>query len=119
MSEIVRVYEKPTCSKCREVMKMVRDRQIEYEQINLSATPLTELQLRELLEKMNLPPREMLRNKEEIYRRLNLGKRQLTDDQIIALMIRYPELIQRPIVERGERVVLGRPAEKVAELLDS
>lgn len=119
MSEIVRVYEKPTCSKCREVLKVLRDRKIQYEEVNFHAEPFTENKLRELIEKMNVSPRELLRNKEEVYRRLNIAKRALTDDQLITLMLRYPELIQRPILERGDRAVLARPLEKVEEFLSS
>ncbi len=66
---------------------------------------------------MGLNPRELLRTSESVYRDLNLGKSELSDDQIIALMVKYPDLIQRPIVERGNRAVLGRPVENVKALL--
>jgi arsenate reductase len=66
---------------------------------------------------MKLAPRDILRTSESIYRELELGKREFSDDEIIALMLKYPDLIQRPIVERGERAVLGRPVENVRALL--
>jgi arsenate reductase (glutaredoxin) len=66
---------------------------------------------------MGLRPRELLRTSESIYRELGLGQKELSDDEIIALMIEHPDLIQRPIVERGDRAVLGRPIEHVKELL--
>ena len=66
---------------------------------------------------MGLTPRELLRTSESVYRDLNLGKRDFSDDEIIALMVRHPDLIQRPIVERGNRAVLGRPTENVKALL--
>ena len=59
----------------------------------------------------------MLRTGEPIYRQLGLGQRDLSDDEIIALMAEHPDLIQRPIVERGSRAVLARPADKIRELL--
>jgi arsenate reductase len=62
-------------------------------------------------------PRDLLRTSEPIYRELGLGKGDFTDDEILSLMIKHPDLIQRPIVERGNRAVLGRPTENVKSLL--
>ena len=66
---------------------------------------------------MRLAPRDILRTSEPIYRELGLRAGKFTDDEIISLMIKYPDLIQRPIVERGNRAVLGRPVENVKKLL--
>jgi arsenate reductase (glutaredoxin) len=66
---------------------------------------------------MGVQPRELLRTGEAVYKELELGKRELTDDEIIRLMVEHPDLIQRPIVERGSRAVLGRPTERIKELL--
>jgi arsenate reductase len=66
---------------------------------------------------MNLAPRDILRTSETIYKELGLGKGGFSDDDIIQLMLRHPDLIQRPIVERGSRAVLGRPVENVKALL--
>lgn len=66
---------------------------------------------------MRLTPRDILRTSEAVYKELELGKRELSDDELIALMIEHPELIQRPIVERGPRAVLGRPVENIKALL--
>lgn len=79
--------------------------------------PLSEKKLRELVKKMGIQPRALLRTTEAIYRELGLGKKDFSDDEIIALMARHPDLIQRPIVERGDRAVLGRPTEKIKALL--
>ena len=73
--------------------------------------------MRELLTKMALAPRDLLRRNETIYRELGLAKGEFTDEQLISLMIEHPDLIQRPIVERGNRAVLGRPVENVKVLL--
>ena len=73
--------------------------------------------MRELVKKMGIKPRELLRKGEAIYRELGLGKGEFTDDEIISLMTEHPDLMQRPIVERGERAVLGRPIENVKALL--
>jgi len=79
--------------------------------------PLSERKLRELVRKMGIKPRELLRTSEAIYRELGLGKKELSDDQLISLMVKHPDLIQRPIVERGDRAVLGRPPENIKGLL--
>jgi arsenate reductase len=66
---------------------------------------------------MKLAPRDILRTSEAVYRELGLGKGEFSDDELIALMLKYPDLIQRPIVERGEKAVLGRPVENIQALL--
>lgn len=96
---------------------MLRESNVEFEKVNYFTAPLTKKKLRELLAKMRLAPRDILRTSEPIYRELGLAKGQYTDEQIISLMIEHPDLIQRPIVERGDRAVLGRPTENVKTLL--
>jgi arsenate reductase (glutaredoxin) len=66
---------------------------------------------------MGISPRDLLRTSEQVYRELGLAKGEFTDAEIISLMVENPDLIQRPIVERGDRAVLGRPTERVKELL--
>jgi arsenate reductase len=66
---------------------------------------------------MGVLPRELLRTGEAVYRELGLAGRELSDDELIRLMAEHPDLIQRPIVERGDRAVLGRPTENIRELL--
>lgn len=117
MEDKITVYEKPTCSKCREVDRLLRESGIPFEKINYYIEPLSEEKLRELLAKMNLSPRDILRKSEPLYRELELGKQEFSDDEIIALMAKHPDLIQRPIVERGPRAVLGRPVENVKAVM--
>ena len=97
--------------------KLLRESGVAFEKVNYYLAPLGEKKLRELIRKLGLKPRELLRTSGGIYRELGLGRKDFSDDQIIALMIRHPELIQRPIVERGARAVLGRPTENVKSLL--
>jgi len=117
MSDQITVYEKPTCTKCREMDRYLRDSNIDFTQINYYIEPLSEQKLRELIRKMGIKPRELLRTSESIYRELGLGRKELSDDEIISLMVKHPDLMQRPIVERGDRAVLGRPTENVRTLL--
>ena len=111
------VYEKPTCTKCRELDKLLRESGVDFEKVNYYLEPLSEEKLRELLRKMGLRPRDILRSSEPIARELGLSRKDFSDDEIISLMLKHPDLIQRPIVERGERAVLGRPTENVKALL--
>lgn len=66
---------------------------------------------------MGVAPRELLRTGEAVYKELGLGRRELSDDEIVHLMVEHPDLLQRPIVERGARAVLGRPTGRIKELL--
>jgi len=88
---------------------------VEYETVNYLEKPLTAASLKHLLRKAGLKPNEVLRTKEEAYSQHVAGKK-LNDDQLLALMAKHPELIQRPIVVRGDRAVLGRDIAKLAEL---
>jgi len=114
---MITVYEKPTCTKCREMNKFLVEQGVDFEKVNYYIEPLTEKKLRGLIKKMGINPRELLRTSESIYRELELGKKDFSDDEIISLMVEHPDLIQRPIVERGDRAVLGRPVENVKSLL--
>ena len=80
-------------------------------------TPLSVEKIRELLRKMGMNARDLLRAKADVYRELKLSEDRLDDDELVALMARYPELIQRPIVEKGDRAILARPAERIREIL--
>jgi arsenate reductase len=117
MSDTITVYEKPTCTKCREMDRYLRESGVDFSKVNYYLEPLSEPKLRELIKKMEIKPRDLLRTSESIYRELEIGKKDLDDDEIIALMVKHPDLMQRPIVERGGRAVLGRPTENVKSLL--
>jgi arsenate reductase len=97
--------------------KLLRESGIPYEKINYYIEPLSKKKLTELLRKMNLKPRDLLRKSEAVYKQLGLSEDKFSDSELIALMIEHPDLIQRPIVERGDRAVLGRPTENVKALL--
>ena len=97
--------------------KLLRESGVDFNKVNYYLEPLSEKKLRELLKKMGISPRELLRTGESIYRELEIGKKDLSDSEIISLMVKHPDLMQRPIVERGERAVLGRPTENVKALL--
>ena len=118
MAEKVTVYQKPTCNTCRTTLKLLRERGVEFEAINYYEQPLTATQFKKLLGKLGLSPHDVLRGKEPLARELRIRKRVFKDDELIKLMVENPDLIQRPIVVRGDEAVLCRPAEDVEKLLE-
>ena len=86
--------------------------------MNYYIEPIGEEKLRELIAKMGISARELLRTREPVYKELGLEAREFSDDELIHLMVEHPDLMQRPIVERGQRAVLGRPIEKIKPLLE-
>jgi arsenate reductase (glutaredoxin) len=113
------VYEKPTCTTCRRLAALLTERGIDFERVNYHVDPLSVSEIRDLLGKAGVRPGEVLRKKEPVYAALAIGERDLSDDELVDLMAEHPELLQRPIVVRGDRAVLARPVERVLELLDS
>ena len=116
MSKIT-IYQKPTCSTCRETVKLVQASGHPYAAVNYYEQPFTKSKLKDLLKKSGLTARDILRTKEDLYKQLGLAKTSLSDDELIDLMLKHPDLIQRPLVERGDRVILARPADTVKKLL--
>ena len=91
-----------TPSETGHLLRFLVDNGVDFSKVNYYIEPLTKAKLKELLGKMKLTPRDILRNSEPIYLELGLGKGEFTDDEIISLMVKHPDLIQRPIVERGK-----------------
>ena len=118
MSEKITVYEKPTCTTCRNLAELLKENKIGYERVNYYIDPLSEEKLRELLGKANLKAFDVLRKKEPPFKELNISE-DTPPDKIIKLIVENPNLLQRPIVEVGERAVLARPIEKALELIRS
>ena len=113
----VTIYQKPTCSTCRQAVQLLRESGKPFKAINYYDKPFTMVQLKNLLKKAGLSPKDILRTKEDIYKELGLAKKNLSDEEWLDVMVAHPDLIQRPIVEKGEKVILARPAESVKELL--
>jgi arsenate reductase len=111
------VYQKPTCTTCRQVYAALKDSGVDFETVDYYVDPIPKKKLTELLHKMNMRPRDLLRTRESIYKTLNIGERDLTDAELVDLMVEHPDLIQRPIVEKGARAILARPADRLKEIL--
>lgn len=116
MSKIT-VYQKPTCTTCRQVYKALQEAKVDFDAVNYYVDPIPKSKLKELLGKMGISAKELLRTKEDIYKQLKLSEQNLSDSELIDLMAKHPDLIQRPIVEKGACAILARPAEKLKEIL--
>jgi arsenate reductase len=114
---MITIYQKPTCTTCRQVFAALKESGVDFDAIDYYVDPIPKRKLKDLLRKMKMRPRDLLRTKEQVYKDLKLADRELTDDQIVDLMVEHPDLIQRPIVEKGTRAILARPADRLKEIL--
>jgi arsenate reductase len=111
------IYQKPTCSTCRQAVQFLKDSGAPFMAVNYYEKRFTASQLKALLKKAGLSPREVLRTKEDLYKQLKLADTSLSDDELIDALVANPDLIQRPIVVKGEKALLARPAERVRDFI--
>lgn len=111
------IYQKPTCTTCRQVHAALAASGVDFEAVNYDVEPIPKAKLQELLRKMGIPARALLRRKEPIYKDLGLAEKDLSEDALVDLMVQHPDLIERPIVEKGARAILARPAARLSEIL--
>jgi arsenate reductase (glutaredoxin) len=110
------VYEKPTCTTCKNLALLLAERGIAFDSVDYHVEGLREDELRELVAKTGQGPRALLRGRE--VKALGLDAEALDDEALIAAMVEHPALMERPVVVRGDRAVLARPIDRVLELLD-
>lgn len=115
--EEITIYEKPTCSKCRTALTMLDEHGVPYRRVRYHDTPLTKKQLAALIRKLGIAPKELMRTENPQFRALGLRLADLDDAAAIRLMVAYPDLMQRPILERGDTAIVGRPSERIMEFL--
>jgi arsenate reductase len=113
----VALYHNPRCSKSRQALELLRGRGIEPEIILYLERPPTRARLKALLDMLGIGARELLRKSEDAYKSLKLADPGLSDAKLIQAMVEHPILIERPIAVAGRRAVIGRPPEKVLEIL--
>ena len=112
----MKIYHNPRCSKSRETLQLIKDAGAEVEVIEyLNAIPTAE-ELKMILMKLNLSPKDIIRKGEAVYKE-KFKNSDFNDDEWIKVMIEYPKLIERPIVVKGNKAVLGRPPENVLDLI--
>ena len=116
MARIV-LYHNPACSKSRGAKQILEERNVDFDTVEYLKAPLTEADLRRILELVDDPPAELVR-KDGNFRELGLNAGDYASvDAVVGLLVEHPKLMQRPVAVRGERAVIARPSEKVEELL--
>ena len=113
----VTIYHNPRCSKSRATLDLLTEAGVAPQIVEYLVTPPSEAELKEILEKLGLKPRDIMRQGELLYRDLGLGDENLSDEALIAAMHQHPILIERPIVVAGEKAALGRPPEAVLKII--
>lgn len=111
------IYEKPTCTTCRRLRDLLVAEGVDFDTVDYHVKGLTDGELRELLAKLEARPRDVLRKREALTSELGLAEGGHSDEELIALMVAHPQLVERPIVVDGDRAVLARPIERVLELV--
>jgi len=112
-----RIYYNPHCSKCRETLALLNDANVETEIVEYLNTPPNREELVEILTMLDMKPRELMRSHEDEYKDNNLGDETLSDDVLIDAMLRFPKLIERPIVISNGKAIIGRPPVNVKTIL--
>ena len=119
MSEVIpaadriTIYQKPTCTTCRQVYKALQEAGADFDAIDYFVEPIPKSKMKELLSKMGIHPRDLLRTNEPVYRELGLNTKEYSEGELIDLMCEHPDLIQRPIVEKGKKAIVARPAARL------
>jgi arsenate reductase (glutaredoxin) len=116
MKSAVTIYHNPRCGKSRSTLALLEEKGIQPHIIEYLKTPPTKEELRAILKKLDMKPEQLVRKGEDIYKEKFAGKT-LTDEQWLEVLVKNPILIERPIVVKGDRAVIGRPPENVMELL--
>jgi arsenate reductase len=117
MDNTVTIYHNPRCSKSKQALELLEEEGVSPDVINYLNKPPSADKLRELLAMLGINARGLLRKSEQEYTDLNLADTSLSDDQLIQMMVKHPKLIERPIVVAGGKAVIGRPPEKVLDLI--
>ena len=113
----IKIYHNPKCSKSRNTLALLEEQGVEAEVIKYLETPPSKEELKALLKMLGMGARELMRTKEDIYK--ELGLKDIEDEEaLMDAMVANPKLIERPIIVKGERAVLGRPPNKVEKLLN-
>ncbi len=113
---MIKIYHNPRCRKSREGLAVLQDAKVKFEIIKYLDTPPSAVELKEILKKIGIKPLELVRTKEAIWKEKFKGK-ELSDAEIIKAMVRFPKLIERPIVVNATKAILGRPAELIRDII--
>lgn len=113
---MITIYHNPRCSKSREGLCLLEEKGIEFDTVKYLDQPLTREELQSVIQKLGIAPIELVRQKESLWIDNYKGKT-LSDDELISIMAENPKLIERPIVINGDKAVIGRPTEKILDII--
>ena len=116
MAELI-LYHNPRCSKSREALKLLEDNDQDFSTFLYLNEDLNHVDLASLLDRLGISARELLRKNEDDYKSNNLMNIELGNAELIEFMIQFPKIIERPILDNGMKAVIGRPPEKILDLL--
>ena len=116
MSDELAIWHNPRCRTSRQALALLTEAGVEVNIIRYLDTPPTATELGRVLDQLGMEPRQLMRKKEAPYKELQLAAEALDRNALIAAMVAHPILIERPVVLRGDRAVLGRPPENVRAL---
>ena len=111
------IYHNPRCSKSRQTLEILNEQDVNTEIVLYLESPPSTEELASILQKLDLNPRDIIRKGEEEYKLLNLKDQNLTEKELITFMSENPKLIERPIVIKGNKAVIGRPPENVLSII--
>lgn len=117
MSDEVKIFYNPNCSKCRLTMGILNEKGANLTVVEYLDTPPNFTELSNVLNILGIEPRDLMRKQEAPYKENNLDQQDLSHEQLIQAMIDHPILIERPIVVKGNKATIGRPPEKVLDIL--
>lgn len=112
-----KIFHNPRCSKSRQTLQILKDNECDTEIILYLETDIDQSVLESIIKKSSLSPRELLRKGEQEFKDNDLKNKNLSDQEIIEVMVKHPKVIERPIVVKGDKAILGRPPENVLELI--
>lgn len=115
MSKVI-IWHNPRCSKSRATLSLIEQHGLDPEIVEYLKTPPSADEIKSVLKKLRMRPRDLMRKGEQVYKDLGLESDKLSDDQLVAAMVENPVLIERPVVIFGARAKLGRPPEDVLDL---
>ena len=117
MNKEIIIYHNSKCSKSRKALEIIRSKNIEPTIILYLKNKLSKIEVKNLLSKLGLSIRDILRTGEDEYKKNNLKNENLSDDELIEFLIKFPKLLERPIVVKNNKAVIGRPPENILTLL--
>ncbi len=113
---MIKIYHNPRCTKSRQALQLLEEKGLEHEVVKYMDEPMTPDELTDVLQKLGMSADQLLRKNEQIWKD-EFKDKEMGDEELVLTMIEYPKLMERPIVVNGDKAVVGRPTEKVLEVL--